>query len=295
LNWTFTAAFGGAMPIVNHASLIRLGCFAGVLLAMAVWEACAPRRRQALARTGRWPGNLGLAAVNTLAIRLLVPSGVLGVAAVAEANQWGLLNQLDVPGWLRVVLALLALDLTLYLQHVLFHTVPALWRLHLVHHADLDFDTTTGVRFHTVEILLSLGIKSAAVAALGAPVVAVLIFEIVLNAASLFNHGNVALPRRVDRLLRLVLVTPDMHRVHHSAVPHETNSNFGFSVSWWDYLFGTYRSQPAADHERMTLGVRQVRDARVAERLPWLLALPLLPDPANTQPADSTTGASAKG
>jgi sterol desaturase/sphingolipid hydroxylase (fatty acid hydroxylase superfamily) len=179
------------------------------------------------------------------------------------------------PGWLAVLLAVIALDLALYLQHVLFHAVPLLWRLHMVHHADLDFDVTTGLRFHTIEILLSAGIKSAAVLLLGAPALAVLIFEVLLSATSMFNHGNLKLPLWLDRVLRLLVVTPDMHRVHHSQTPRETNSNFGFNLPWWDFLLGTYRSQPAAGHDAMEIGLAQFRDES-AGRLHWMLALPFL-------------------
>jgi sterol desaturase/sphingolipid hydroxylase (fatty acid hydroxylase superfamily) len=259
----------------GYESVIRLGCFAGVLAVMQLWEVLAPRRRLTQKRAVRWSSNLGLVVLNTLAVRLLVPLGAVGVALLAEERTWGLLNNVPVPAWLAVPLAVVALDLVIYLQHVMFHAVPALWRLHMVHHADLDFDATTGVRFHTVEILLSIGIKIAAVAVLGASALAVLLFEVLLNATSLFNHGNVRLPSGLDRVLRLIVVTPEMHRVHHSVVPRETNSNFGFNLPWWDFLFGTYRAQPAAGHEGMTIGLSQFRDERV-EKLPWMLALPVV-------------------
>jgi sterol desaturase/sphingolipid hydroxylase (fatty acid hydroxylase superfamily) len=256
-------------------STLRLGCFAGVLLLMVVWELLAPRRPLTVGKTGRWFSNLGLVVVNTLTARLLLPLGAVGMAFIAEERGWGLFNNLQLPFWATVLLAVIALDLIIYLQHVLFHAVPVLWRLHMVHHADLDFDVTTGVRFHTVEILLSLGIKLAAVVLLGAPALAVLIFEVVLNATSMFNHGNVRLPFWLDRVLRWLVVTPDMHRVHHSILARETNSNFGFNLPWWDRLFGTYRAQPAAGHDRMTIGLSQFRDERV-EQLHWMLALPLV-------------------
>ncbi len=264
------------MNFLNHESLIRLACFGGVLLLMALWEVLAPRRRLTVGRPPRWCGNLGMVALDTLAVRGLVPLGAVGTALLTEERGWGLLHLVPLPEWLAVVLAMIALDLVIYLQHVLFHAVPTLWRLHMVHHADLDLDATTGVRFHPLEILLSLGIKMGAVALLGAPAVAVLAFEVLLNATSMFNHGNVRLPAWLDRALRLVVVTPDMHRVHHSVVPRETNSNFGFNLPWWDYLLGTYRAQPAAGHEGMTVGLEQFRDERVADRLHWMLALPFL-------------------
>jgi sterol desaturase/sphingolipid hydroxylase (fatty acid hydroxylase superfamily) len=243
---------------------------------MALWEALAPRRTPMVRRPLRWLSNLGLIAIDAMAARFLVPLGLVGVGFFAEGRGWGLLHAVDLPAWVAVVLSVVALDLVVYLQHVLFHAVPLLWRLHMVHHADLDFDTTTGVRFHTLETLLSLGIKAAAVVLLGAPASAVLAFEVLLNATSMFNHGNVSLPRWLDRALRVVVVTPDMHRVHHSVWARETNSNFGFNLPWWDYLFGTYKAQPAAGHEHMTIGLAHLRDERRVERLPWMLLLPFL-------------------
>jgi sterol desaturase/sphingolipid hydroxylase (fatty acid hydroxylase superfamily) len=263
------------MDIRTHAPLIRLGCFGGVLLLMALWEALAPRRRLTVGRPWRWFSNLGLVALDALAVRLLAPLGLVGLALLAEEHGWGLFHSLDLPDWLTIPLAVVALDLAIYLQHVMFHAVPLLWRLHMVHHADLDFDATTGVRFHTIEIVLSLGIKAAVVVLLGAPAVAVLAFEVLLNATSMFNHGNVRLPAGIDRMLRLVVVTPEMHRVHHSVHARETNSNFGFNLPWWDYLFGTYKAQPADGHEGMTIGLAQFRDAWV-DRLHWMLLLPFL-------------------
>jgi sterol desaturase/sphingolipid hydroxylase (fatty acid hydroxylase superfamily) len=257
-------------------SVIRLACFAGVLLLMALWEVLAPRRRLTVGRPLRWASNLGLILLDTLLVRFLVPLGAVGVALLAAERGWGVLNNLALPAWLAVVLAAVALDLVIYLQHVMFHAVPRLWRVHRVHHADLDFDATTGVRFHPVEILLSLGIKTAAVTLLGAPALGVLLFEVLLNATSLFNHGNVRLPAWLDRVLRLLVVTPEMHRVHHSTNPRETNSNFGFNLPWWDYLLGTYRAQPAEGHEGMAIGLEEFRDEYVADRLPGMLALPFV-------------------
>lgn len=242
--------------------LIRLGAFIGVFAAMALWEIAAPRRRRTASRWLRWPSNLGITALNTVLLRLVFPSAAVGLALVAAARGWGLFNNFALPGWAAVALAVAALDLVIYLQHAMFHAVPALWRLHRMHHADLDIDVTTGARFHPVEILLSMVIKLAAVAALGAPALAVLIFEVLLNATAMFNHANVRLPPALDRVLRWVVVTPDMHRVHHSIVPAETNSNFGFNAPWWDRLFGTYRAQPAAGHQGMTIGLAQFRDPR---------------------------------
>jgi sterol desaturase/sphingolipid hydroxylase (fatty acid hydroxylase superfamily) len=264
------------MSPLPYELVVRLGCFAGVLILMAVWEMLTPRRRLTISKPVRWFSNLGLVVLDNVAVRLLVPAGAFGAALVAEGRGWGLFHNLPLPVWLAAVLSVVALDFVIYLQHVLFHAVPLLWRLHMVHHADLDFDVTTGVRFHVLEILLSLGIKLAAVVLLGAPAVAVLIFEVLLNATSMFSHGNVRLPARLDRLLRLILVTPDMHRVHHSTEPRETNSNFGFNLPWWDYLFGTYRARPAAGLDGMTIGLEQFRDKRLADRLHWMLLLPFI-------------------
>jgi sterol desaturase/sphingolipid hydroxylase (fatty acid hydroxylase superfamily) len=251
-----------------------------VLAAVALAELLLPRRPLTLRKGPRWLSNLGLVAVNTIALRLLLPISAVGMALYAEQQRWGIFNQLDWPAWLSVTLSFLALDLAIYLQHIVFHAVPILWQLHMVHHADLDFDVTTGLRFHTIEILLSMGIKLAAIVLLGAPALAVLLFEVLLNATSMFNHANLRLPLWLDRVLRLTLVTPDMHRVHHSIDIAETNSNFGFNLSWWDWLFGTYRDQPAAGHAGMTIGLEQYRDER-ADRLPWMLALPFIGQPGD--------------
>jgi len=253
--------------------LIRLVAFAGIFAAMAVWEALAPRRDQRLGRGTRWPSNIGIVVLDTVLVRLVFPTTAVGLALVAEARGWGLFHALDLPAWASVPLAVAALDFAIYLQHVLFHAVPALWRLHRMHHADLDIDVTTGARFHPIEILLSMGIKLGVVAALGTPAVAVLAFEVLLNATSMFNHSNVRMPIWLDRVLRWIVVTPDMHRVHHSIVACETNSNFGFNLPWWDRLFGTYRDQPAAGHETMTIGIEQFRDP-AEQRLDRMLTQP---------------------
>jgi len=268
--------------IMAHEPAIRLTVFLGVLLAVAAWEALAPRRRRMVSRWVRWPGNLGIVALNTVLLRAAFPVAAVGLAALGEQRGWGLLNIVAIPGWARIVLAVLLLDLAIYLQHVMFHAVPALWRLHRMHHADLDFDVTTGARFHPIEILLSMAIKLGVVAALGAPAVGVIVFEVLLNATAMFNHGNVAIPERLDRVLRWMVVTPDMHRVHHSVVPHETNSNFGFSLPWWDRLLGTYRAQPAAGHEGMTIGLDAFRDPKEL-RLDRMLLQPFV-GPAGAYP-----------
>ncbi|CBV43192.1 sterol desaturase family protein [Halomonas elongata] len=261
--------------ILMHEPAIRLGVFTGVLAAMALWEIAAPRRPQHYSRRQRWPHNLMIVALDTLAVRLVFPLAAVGAAHVAAERGWGLFNTLASPGWLAVVVSFVALDMAIYFQHRLFHAVPWFWRLHRMHHADLEFDVTTGLRFHPLEILLSMVIKLAAVTALGAPVLAVLIFEVVLNATSMFNHGNVRLPGWLDRHLRRFVVTPEMHRVHHSIIPRETDSNFGFNLPWWDHLFGTYRAQPAAGHLGMTIGLEAFRNAR-ALRLDRLLIQPFV-------------------
>jgi sterol desaturase/sphingolipid hydroxylase (fatty acid hydroxylase superfamily) len=260
--------------------LIRIGVFLTVLSAMLLWEGARPRRARSLSRVSRWPGNLGLALLNTLLVRLVFPVTAVGLALVAAVRGWGLFNAVSLPGPLAIVLSVLLLDLAIYLQHVMFHAVPVLWRVHRTHHADLDFDATTGVRFHPVEILLSMAIKLGVVAALGPPAAGVLIFEVLLNATSMFNHSNVSIAIPVDRILRWMVVTPDMHRVHHSIVVLETNNNFGFNLPWWDRLLGTYRAQPAAGHDSMTIGIDQFRDSGEL-RLDRILTQPLRGQPGS--------------
>lgn len=247
--------------LLASASELRLLVFAGIFAVMAMWELLAPRRRQSIGRSVRWPSNLAVVVLDTLLVRILFPTTAVALAMVMQAGGWGLFNVLGFPAWLTVLMGILALDLAIYLQHVLFHAAPALWRLHRMHHADLEFDVTTGTRFHPIEILLSMGIKLGVIAALGPPAVAVLIFEALLNATAMFNHSNVRLWPRLDRVLRWLVVTPDMHRIHHSVVVHETNSNFGFNLPWWDWLFGTYRAEPAAGQEGMIIGIEQFREA----------------------------------
>src|SRR6516162_6966597 len=243
-----------------YEPLVRLAAFAGVFGVMAVWELLRPRRRQATGRNWRWPNNLGVLAVDVVLVRILLPITAVGLALIAEARGFGLFNLIALPRWASIIISVILLDLAIYLQHVLFHAVPALWRLHRMHHADLEIDVSTGLRFHPIEILLSMVIKLAVVVALGAPATAVLMFELLLNTTSMFNHSNVRIPERFDAALRWLVVTPDMHRVHHSSLSRETNSNFGFSLPWWDRLFGTYRAQPAAGHEGMTIGIAQFRE-----------------------------------
>ena len=258
---------------MSREVVVRLASFIAVSLAMAAWETAAPRRQRIVSRGIRWPANLGILAFDTALVRLLFAALPLAVAVKTQEQGWGLLNAYHLPFWMKVAGGVILLDFVIYLQHVMFHTVPLFWRVHMMHHADLDFDFTKGGRFHPAEILLSAGIKMGAVAALGAPPLAFLLFEVLLNATSMFNHGNVSLPPALDRVLRFVVVTPDMHRVHHSVVPGETNSNFGFNLPWWDRIGGTYRDQPAAGHDGMTIGLAQFQEER-RQTLPWLLLLP---------------------
>ena len=252
---------------------IRLGSFTAVLLVMIAWETVVPRRRRLVSRWLRWPSNIGIAALNTVLLRIVFPAAATGFALLAAERGWGLFNLIEMPYGIAVVLSVVLLDLVIYTQHVVFHAVPALWRLHRMHHTDIDLDVTSGARFHPLEILLSMLIKLSIIAVLGPPALAVLIFEILLNATSMFNHANARLPLAVDRVLRLFVVTPDMHRVHHSVEVDETNSNFGFNLPWWDRLFGTYRDQPRAGHAAMTIGLTEFRD----ERELWLDRLLLQP------------------
>jgi sterol desaturase/sphingolipid hydroxylase (fatty acid hydroxylase superfamily) len=259
--------------LLAHEVQARLVFFFSILAVMAAWEVAAPRRRQEIPRLLRWSNNLGVVVIDTLFVRLTFPLLAVGLAVVAAERGWGLFNIFAVPGWLAFLLSLLLLDLAIYLQHVMFHAVPALWRLHRMHHADLEFDVTTGLRFHPIEILLSMGLKLALVVVFGPPAVAVLVFEILLNGTSMFSHSNIRLPLGLDRILRLIVVTPDMHRVHHSIHAFETNSNFGFNLPWWDRLLGTYRAQPKESHEGMTIGIEQFRTPREL----WLDRLLLQP------------------
>lgn len=260
--------------MLEHETTLRLGAFIGVLAPLALAEFLWPRRQASVPRGPRWFNNLAIVALDTALLRLLLPVLAVGWALQLEARGWGLFNQLAWPGWLELVLAVLLLDLTIYWQHRIFHAVPAFWRLHRMHHSDLDFDASTGVRFHPVEILLSMLIKLAVVTMLGAGALAVLIFEILLNATSLFEHANLRIPVRIDRWLRLLLVTPDMHRVHHSVHGEEYNRNFGFNFPWWDRLFRSYRAQPKDGHLGMTIGLKVFR-AAPDQRLDRLLLQPL--------------------
>ncbi len=238
---------------------LRLGFFLAMFVAMAGLEALYPRRQRLYSRLLRWSGNLGISVINQVFVRLLIPATAVALAAHASGQGWGLLNQVALPVWVAIPVAVLVLDLAIYLQHIVYHVVPVLWRFHRMHHADLDFDVTTGIRFHPLSILLSALIKLAIVLAIGPPVIAVLIFEVLLNATSMFNHSNLRIPVSVDRVLRYLVVTPDMHRVHHSTDGAEMNRNFGFNFPWWDRLFGTYLDQPALGHDNMVVGLEQFR------------------------------------
>lgn len=248
--------------MLQHEGPLRLAAFLTVLAAMALWEVASPCRQRDIPRLIRWSNNLALVVLDTAILRLVFPILAVGMAGLAQSRGWGLFNLWSFPGATSHVAAFLILDLAIYLQHVIFHRVPVLWRLHRMHHADLDFDTTTGLRFHPLEIVISMAIKLAVVLLIGAPPAAVLAFEVILNACALFNHANVQLPARLDGVLRLVLVTPDMHRIHHSLNPRETNSNYGFSLPWWDRMLGTYLAQPAKPQQTMPIGLPQFRTRR---------------------------------
>lgn len=240
---------------------IRLVIFLGVFLLVGLAEHLWPRRTLTVPKGQRWFCNGVIVVIDSAVVRLALPIMPTGVGEIAGLNGWGIFNVLVLPLWIKMVIVILALDLVIYLQHRAFHRIPFFWRFHRMHHTDLDIDVSSGNRFHPLEILFSLIIKMGVVAVLGAPVIAVVIFEILLNATSMFNHGNLRIPVDIDRWLRLILVTPDMHRVHHSTIPRETDSNFSFNLSWWDRVLGTYRDQPREGHIGMTIGLKEFRDA----------------------------------
>jgi sterol desaturase/sphingolipid hydroxylase (fatty acid hydroxylase superfamily) len=261
--------------ILDYELPVRLVVFFAVLVGMALWETLSPRRPRVVSRPIRWTNNLGLVAVDSVILRLLMPATAVSAAAYAVQHHAGLFNIAGLSGWPAIVAGVLLLDLAIYAQHAMFHLVPVFWRLHKVHHTDTEVDVTTGLRFHPVEVILSMGIKIGVVLLLGTPALAVILFEIILNGTSMFNHGNVRIAGGFDKYLRLFVVTPDMHRVHHSVVIRETNSNFGFNFPWWDRLFGTYRAQPSAGHDEMVIGLARYRDPMNLTLL-RLLALPFL-------------------
>lgn len=246
--------------ILNQESWIRLSVFLGVFAAMALWELASPKRGCAATRSQRWPGNVGIVVLDAILLKLVFPTAAVGAALWAEGSQIGLMRVIDVPRAIAAVLCVILLDGAVYAQHVLTHKVPILWRLHRVHHADTGFDVSTALRFHPLEVLLSMAIKMGVVVALGAPAPAVVVFEALLNGSAMFNHGNVRLPKALDGILRTVIVTPDTHRIHHGADPAETNSNYGFCLSVWDRLFGTYMETPRPGGDGMVVGLEYFRE-----------------------------------
>ena len=260
--------------ILTHETTIRMSFFFGLLLLMGVWEWFAPKRPSTQSKPVRWFNNLSLVFLNSFVVRVLFPGAAVAMAVFAEKQGWGILHYYDLAPVLAIVIAIVLMDLTIYLQHVMAHAVPLLWRLHQVHHVDLDYDVTTGSRFHPLEIVFSMLVKFAIIVVLGVPVVAVVIFEVILNGMAMFNHGNVGLPKRLDSFIRLFVVTPDMHRVHHSVEDDETNSNFGFNLSCWDRLCGTYQAQPRAGHGEMVIGLRGCRNPKQAVSIWGMLLLP---------------------
>jgi len=274
--------------IMSNEPVIRLGFFAGIFGLMAIWEILASRRELTTGKGRRWVGNLSLVLVDTLIVRLLFPTAAVGTALIVADLGWGVLNVVSVPYWAALLISVATLDLAIYLQHVMFHALPALWRLHMVHHADLDLDVTSGSRFHPIEIVLSMFIKLGVISVLGPPLLGVLIFEVVLNALAMFNHANARIPLPLDRVLRWIIVTPDMHRVHHSVEKPEHNTNFGFNLSCWDRVLGTYKDQPAKGHEGMIIGLKSFRE-RSWQSLPRLLSMPFF-KPAETSLRSGSEG-----
>lgn len=263
--------------VIKQEIFIRLGSFFGVLLIMALWEFAAPKRRLTASKALRWINNIGIVFLGSFLVRIIFPAAAVGMATFAQDHGWGLFNHFQVSYSLAVALSVVVMDFVIYVQHVMFHAIPVFWRIHRMHHADLDFDVTTGIRFHPFEIILSMLIKFAVVVVIGPPVLGVIIFEVLLNATSMFNHGNVRILRSLDRILRWIVVTPEMHRVHHSVVYSETNSNFGFNLPLWDRFLGTYRDQPRMGHEGMTIGLWNFRDIKHCVILPGMLATPFTP------------------
>ena len=273
--------------LTDHELVTRFVVFLGVFVSLATLETIAPRRRNQLSRWLRWTSNVAILGIGNGLLRLTFPVLSVGMALIAQRHGWGLFNAFHAPTAIALLGSVLLLDLAIYLQHVMFHAVPTLWRLHRMHHADLEFDVSTGLRFHPIEIVLSMMLKLVVVVAVGPPVIAVLLFELLLNVSSMFNHSNIRIPVSVDRVLRRLVVTPDMHRVHHSIDRRETNSNFGFNFPWWDRLFGTYFAQPRAGHESMTIGIERFRTPRDL-RLDRMLIQPFL-GPADSYALERTS------
>ena len=259
--------------IITHEPYLRFGVFVSVLFLMIIAETVLPKKARTLPRAHRWLTNFLFVAVDTIFVRLLFPIVAVGVAIIATEENWGLFNLTALPIWIEVFLAIIVLDMMIYWQHVASHHIPVLWRMHKVHHADRDIDVTTGSRFHPIEIGLSMGYKMLLVVLLGPPVLAVILFEIILNGCAMFNHSNIKLPVKADRVLRWFIVTPDMHRIHHSTKMTETNSNFGFSLSLWDRLFGSYIQEPEKGHDGMKIGLSEYQDKAPASLI-WSLVLP---------------------
>ncbi|MEM8645328.1 MAG: sterol desaturase family protein [Pseudomonadota bacterium] len=258
---------------IENEGLIRLSVFAGVFAVMAILELSMPRKERTEPVSRRWFTNIGIVVVDKLALRLLFPILAVGVAGYATTQGWGLFALMDLPFWFEVLICAVLLDLAIYGQHVASHKIPILWRVHQMHHADRDIDVTTGARFHPVEIILSMLYKFAVIILLGAPALAVFIFEVLLNGSAMFNHANWRMPLWLDKIVRWVFVTPDMHRVHHSIRHRETDSNYGFNLSVWDRMFGTYIDQPRDGHDGMTIGLKPYQNSKPSNIL-WCLALP---------------------
>lgn len=262
--------------ILENETAIRIGCFFSILLIMGTWELYAPKKVPTISKAYRWINNLGLIFFNSLVVKLLLPFLATGVAIIANENHWGLLNYYKIDGILNIIIFVVVMDFIIYLQHVMVHAIPLLWRFHRAHHADLDYDTTTGARIHTIEILLSLWVKFTAIILLGPSVVAVIIFEVLLNAMAMFSHGNVGLPKSLDTLLRYVIVTPDMHRIHHSVIRNELNSNFGVNLSIWDKIFGTYKKEPKNGQDGLVIGIEDIRDKKKTNFILGMLSIPFM-------------------
>jgi sterol desaturase/sphingolipid hydroxylase (fatty acid hydroxylase superfamily) len=261
------------MLSIDNEIYIRLGFFFGVFGVMALFELVSPRRKLRTSKAVRWFNNLSITFIDSFTVRLVFPIMALDMAKLGVERGWGIFHVVNAPEPVAGIVSIILLDLVIYVQHVVFHLVYPLWRIHRMHHTDLDIDVTTGARFHPFEILMSMGIKLGAVFALGPPVWAVLVFEVLLNATSMFNHSNIYFPSTIDRILRLFIVTPDMHRVHHSVIIRETNSNYGFNLPWWDRIFRTYNAQPVKGHTDMNIGLANYRDPKKLS-LPRLLMIP---------------------
>jgi sterol desaturase/sphingolipid hydroxylase (fatty acid hydroxylase superfamily) len=263
-----------SVVIVENESIIRASIFIGLLLIMGAWELLLPRKKPTISKTYRWVNNLALVFLNGFITKLILPITLSGMAILAHQNGWGVLNYFEIDTFWSIVIFIIVMDFIIYMQHVMVHALPILWRLHRVHHTDLDYDTSTGARFHTLEILLSFGIKFTAIVLLGPTVLAVILFEIILNVSSMFNHGNVKLPKTLDKYLRYFIVTPDMHRIHHSIEEDETNSNFGFSITIWDRVFGTYKDSAKAGQIDMVIGIKNIREPKDTNMILGMLMIP---------------------